>query len=133
MNEELNDIMRIITIIVDAKKRQRHYSSDEIKCTQYELAEKEYNKALLDEKDYYDLLIDKINKYIKYPKERFLFFDTTQKARLVHDGTFGQDVTFISIPEVDKQEYYCIIYAFKDCSYIKEWGWLGDRWIIKEN
>lgn len=121
------EIKPIIKSIVNQRKTYMQYNTIEKKCHDYHYAKEQRKEAEKLEKQYWGEFVDKANEYMDYPVKKRIGFNRTQKVEVKYDDEIVGE-TYIMIPFIEKQQYYCLMHLLNklECFYR-----FGDKYVFQ--
>ena len=136
IKNKIKEIEDAIGVCYDNLKTEKRTYSTNYLCEHYdeskevrEFAKKTHTEAI-------HTIIGLINELIDYPVQRWLIFEHQDRAsfKIYNHNWTGEFVGYkINIPQIDKQEYYCIIRMFNKNKCWQRYLTHENQWVIRND
>lgn len=135
----MNQIKQIEAMMLvcynNLKLEQQTYKTSWL-CRNYEEADETRQSAIKVHEEAIESIVELINEMLDYPVEKWLFFYHQNKATYskYNSAWNGEFLGYkITIPYIDKKEYYCIIQMFKEAKKWDKYSIYDSEWVIRND
>ena len=118
---ELYEMKVLIAQLKSFEREKSECNSTEYICKHFDTYKEDIENIKAEEELTMFFLEKLFNEYISYPEHRFGCFDFTKRAKVYYDDVFSSKAIKISIPFIEKREYYCVINLLNNEDLLK-WG-----------